>query len=68
MEDKGRYLTLTAAARSAGFSRAFLRQAIDRGELRAYRPGKGYLRLRLADIDAWVTRFRVPPRAKARQP
>ena len=50
------WLTVTAAAERAGASVQTIRRAIAAGQLKAYRlqPGGRLLRLRSADVDAWI--------------
>lgn len=61
MHSNPRTLSLSAAARAYGLSRDLLRQAIQRGELPASRPGLRTVRILCADIEAWLRAHRVQP-------
>lgn len=47
-------LTLSEAAERTGFSTYFVRQAIKRGELRAWRRGAKAVRILDIDLEAWL--------------
>jgi excisionase family DNA binding protein len=52
------WLTIAAAADRAAVSAPTVRRAIDRGLLAAFRvrPGNRIIRVRAADVDAWIER------------
>ena len=54
-------MSLRQAAREYGFDRGTLSGAIQRGELRAYRPTPRRYRLLRSDIEAWLRRYTVKP-------
>ena len=58
-------LTVREAADRVRLTQWAIYRAIQRGELTAYKPG-GRLRIREADLEAWLESTRV--RAKAEQP
>lgn len=54
-------LSMREAADAYGIDRHRLQQAIAAGELPAARLGRRRLRIRVADLDAWLDRYRVTP-------
>ena len=57
------YMDCEQAARAAKCSIYTIREAIKSGELKAYRPSRGYL-IDPADLDDWVRRSAVKVRKK----
>lgn len=50
------WLTLAAAAQIVGVSIPTIRRAVASGALAAYRLGPRLVRVRAADLDAWITK------------
>ena len=61
------FLSLRAASRRLGCSRALLRGAIARGELAAFRPGARTILVNWPDVVAYLQKYRVQPTASAEQ-
>lgn len=60
------YMDCEQAAGAAKCSVYKIREAIKDGELKAYRPGKGYL-IDPADLDEWVRKNAVKVRKKEKR-
>ncbi len=65
-ESTPQYLSLRRCSRTLGVGRHRLRQAVDRGELRACRPGGRTIFVRLSDAHRWLSHHVVRPSDHAR--
>jgi excisionase family DNA binding protein len=54
MTETQTWMTVPEAERYARVRAGALREAIERGELTAYRTGKRYLKVHRDDVDAWI--------------
>lgn len=61
MTNEMTWLTVPEAERYARLRAGALRAAIERGEIKAYRTGKRYLKVNRGDVDEWIRSHEYKP-------
>lgn len=59
--DTARIYSTRAAAAAVGYGKTFIKEQIDAGKLRAYRPGKRTIKIKGSDLKAWFDAHELRP-------